>query len=49
MTRTLNIKDALNEALRQEMEADSRIVVMGEDIAGGAGRDDVNPEGTDCW
>ena len=49
MTRTLNIKDALNEALRQEMEVDSRIVLMGEDIAGGAGRDDTNPEGTDCW
>lgn len=49
MTRILNIKDALNEALRQEMEVDSRIVLMGEDIAGGAGRDDVNPEGTDCW
>ena len=49
MTRILNIKDALNEALRQEMEVDSRIVLMGEDIAGGAGRDDVNPDGTDCW
>ncbi len=49
MTRTLNIKDALNEALRQEMKADSRVFLMGEDIAGGAGRDDVNPEGTDCW
>ncbi len=49
MTRILNIKDALNEALRQEMEVDSRVVLMGEDIAGGAGRDDVNPEAADCW
>jgi pyruvate/2-oxoglutarate/acetoin dehydrogenase E1 component len=49
VTRILNIKDALNEALRQEMEVDSRIVLMGEDIAGGAGRDDINPDGTDCW
>lgn len=48
MTRILNIKDAINEALRQEMEADSRIVLMGEDIAGGAGNDD-NPGATDCW
>lgn len=48
MTRILNIKDAINEALRQEMEADSRVVLMGEDIAGGAGRDD-NPEAADCW
>ena len=48
MTRTLNIKDALNEALRQEMEVDDRIFLMGEDIAGGAGRDHV-PEAPDCW
>lgn len=49
MTRILNIKDALNEALRQEMEVDNRIILMGEDIAGGAGRDDVYPEAADCW
>lgn len=48
MTRTLNIKDAINEALRQEMEIDNRIVLMGEDIAGGAGNDDT-PGATDCW
>lgn len=49
MTRMLNIKDALNEALRQEMEIDSRVFLMGEDIAGGAGRDEVYPEAADCW
>lgn len=49
MTRTLNIKDALNEALRQEMEVDERVFLMGEDIAGGAGRDDIHPEAVDCW
>lgn len=49
MTRMLNIKDALNEALRQEMEVDDRVLLMGEDIAGGAGRDDVHPEAADCW
>jgi len=49
MTRRLNIKDAINEALRQEMTADSRVILMGEDIAGGAGRDDWYPEAADAW
>ncbi len=49
MTRRLNIKDAINEALRQEMAADDRVILMGEDIAGGAGRDDTYPEAADAW
>ena len=31
------IREAINEALRQEMARDANVVVMGEDIAGGAG------------
>jgi pyruvate dehydrogenase E1 component beta subunit len=31
-----SIRVALNEALRQEMERDPRVVVLGEDVAGGA-------------
>lgn len=31
------IREAINEALRQEMARDSNVVLMGEDIAGGAG------------
>lgn len=49
MTRLLNIKDAINEALDQEMAADERVVLFGEDIAGGAGREDVYPEAADAW
>jgi pyruvate/2-oxoglutarate/acetoin dehydrogenase E1 component len=49
MSRKLSIKDAINEALRQEMDADTRVVLFGEDIAGGAGRDDVYPEAADAW
>ncbi|MGQ0484531.1 MAG: alpha-ketoacid dehydrogenase subunit beta [Hyphomicrobiales bacterium] len=30
-------RQAINEALRQEMERDPRVIVMGEDIAGGLG------------
>ena len=29
--------EAINEALRQEMELDERVVLIGEDIAGGNG------------
>ncbi|HKF15669.1 MAG TPA: alpha-ketoacid dehydrogenase subunit beta [Candidatus Dormibacteraeota bacterium] len=34
--RTLSFRDAINEALGQEMERDPRVVLMGEDVAGGA-------------
>lgn len=46
--RLITIKDAVNEALRQSMEADDSVFVMGEDVAGGAGRDD-HPGGLDAW
>jgi pyruvate dehydrogenase E1 component beta subunit len=32
-----SIRQALNEALRQEMRRDPRVVIIGEDVAGGAG------------
>jgi pyruvate/2-oxoglutarate/acetoin dehydrogenase E1 component len=31
-----SIRQALNEALRQEMHRDTRVIVIGEDVAGGA-------------
>ncbi|QHE86224.1 alpha-ketoacid dehydrogenase subunit beta [Hydrogenophaga sp. BPS33] len=34
---TKSFRAALNEAMRQEMERDARVIVMGEDIAGGMG------------
>jgi len=33
------MRDAINEALRQEMTADERVFVIGEDVAGGNGSD----------
>lgn len=46
--RELTVKDAINEALRQCMEADDNVVLFGEDIAGGQGRDD-HPGAMDAW
>lgn len=47
--RELTIKDAINEALYQEMELDGRVILFGEDIGGGAGRDEDYPEAADAW
>jgi acetoin:2,6-dichlorophenolindophenol oxidoreductase subunit beta len=44
MARRISYQQAINEALRQEMERDPTVVIMGEDIAGGmttAGEDDA--------
>ena len=37
MARNLSMKDAINEALDLEMRRDPTVILMGEDIAGGAG------------
>ena len=36
--RSIEYRDAVNEALHQEMERDTNIILMGEEMAGGAGR-----------
>jgi pyruvate dehydrogenase E1 component beta subunit len=36
-TRKISYREAINEALSQEMERDPSVIVMGEDVAGGAG------------
>jgi pyruvate dehydrogenase E1 component beta subunit len=46
-TRSLSFAEAINEALRQEMARDRTVVLMGEDIAGGASVDGF--ETTDAW
>ena len=38
MERTLSMVSAVGEAMRQAMEADPAVIVMGEDVVGGAGR-----------
>src|SRR5438874_5687718 len=45
MARNITYREALNEALTQEMERDETVIVMGEDNAGGAGA----PGDDDAW
>jgi acetoin:2,6-dichlorophenolindophenol oxidoreductase subunit beta len=45
MARTITMREAINEALDQEMARDESVVLMGEDIVGGAG----SPGEDDAW
>jgi pyruvate dehydrogenase E1 component beta subunit len=45
--RQLRFGQALNEAMQQEMRRDTTVVLMGEDVAGGAGVDHL--QGDDAW
>ena len=46
-TREILFREAINECLRQEMELDENVIIIGEEIAGGAGRQDQGVE--DAW
>jgi pyruvate dehydrogenase E1 component beta subunit len=45
MARSITYREAINEAIAQEMARDERVIVMGEDNAGGAGA----PGEEDAW
>ena len=45
MARSITYREAINEALAQEMERDPSVIVMGEDNAGGEG----SPGEMDAW
>ena len=45
MARKISMKDAINEAIDQEMRRDPTVIVMGEDIVGGTG----SPGEADAW
>jgi pyruvate dehydrogenase E1 component beta subunit len=45
MARSITYREAINEALAQEMERDPSVIVMGEDNAGGEG----SPGEPDAW
>ena len=46
-TREIQYRQAINEAIRQEMTRDETVIIMGEEIAGGAGREDQGI--VDAW
>jgi pyruvate dehydrogenase E1 component beta subunit len=47
MQRTLTFSQAINEALRLAMQKDERVILMGEDVAGGAQVDHLQDE--EAW
>jgi pyruvate dehydrogenase E1 component beta subunit len=47
-TRTLTFREAINEALRLEMRRDPTVILMGEDVAGGA-MTHIEEKGLDAW
>ena len=47
-TRTLSYREAINEAIRLEMRRDPAVILMGEDVAGGA-HTHLEEEGEEAW
>ena len=45
--RQITYREAVNEAMVQEMERDPNVILLGEDVAGAPGRDD--PDMVDAW
>ena len=47
-TRTLSYREAINEGIRLEMRRDPTVILMGEDVAGGANTH-LQDEGQEAW
>jgi pyruvate/2-oxoglutarate/acetoin dehydrogenase E1 component len=47
-TRTITYREAINEAIRLEMRRDPTVILMGEDVAGGAGTH-LEEKGEEAW
>jgi len=48
MTRTITYREAINEAIRLEMRRDPTVILMGEDVAGGAATH-LEEQGEEAW
>ena len=49
MARTLSFRNAINEAMRLEMQRDPTVILMGEDVAGGATLEHMEGEDKEAW
>lgn len=47
--RVITFRDAINEAMRLEMRRDPNVILMGEDVAGGAHLPHIEGEGKEAW
>jgi len=47
--RTITFREAINEAMRQEMRHDETVILMGEDVAGGATLDHIEGQDKEAW
>jgi pyruvate dehydrogenase E1 component beta subunit len=47
--RTITFREAVNEGLRQEMRRDPTVVLIGEDVAGGATLEHIEGQGEEAW
>ncbi|MBU0703675.1 MAG: alpha-ketoacid dehydrogenase subunit beta, partial [Chloroflexi bacterium] len=47
-TRTITFSEAINEAMRLEMRRDPTVILMGEDVAGGATLPHMEGEGKEA-
>jgi pyruvate/2-oxoglutarate/acetoin dehydrogenase E1 component len=47
-TRTITYREAINEAIRMEMRRDLNVILMGEDVAGGASTH-LEEKGEEAW
>ncbi|MDY7080416.1 MAG: alpha-ketoacid dehydrogenase subunit beta [Chloroflexota bacterium] len=48
-TRKITFRDAINEAMRLEMRRDPTVILMGEDVAGGATLSHLEGENKEAW
>jgi len=48
-SRTITFRDAINEAMRLEMRRDPTVIMMGEDVAGGATLSHMEGENKEAW
>jgi pyruvate dehydrogenase E1 component beta subunit len=49
MARTLSFRNAINEAMRLEMQRDPTVILMGEDVAGGATLGHMEGDDKEAW